>query len=59
MQMLQQGIRDRELREAYPAATIAYADYFAAYVRDAPEMGSTRRPWLVYGAIELASTLLR
>ncbi|KAF0936136.1 hypothetical protein E2562_038862 [Oryza meyeriana var. granulata] len=38
--LLQQGIR--ELRRSYPAATIAYADYFNAYVRmleGAREMG--------------------
>ena len=38
--MLQQGIR--EPRESYPAATIAYADYFSVYVRlltDAPKTG--------------------
>ncbi|KAL6634023.1 hypothetical protein ACP70R_026694 [Stipagrostis hirtigluma subsp. patula] len=38
--LLQQGIR--ELRAAYPDATIAYADYFYAYVqmlRDAGKMG--------------------
>ncbi|XP_039787252.1 GDSL esterase/lipase At5g03980-like [Panicum virgatum] len=38
--LLQQGIR--ELRRAYPGATIAYADYFYAYVRmlrDAGEAG--------------------
>ncbi|KAM0844290.1 hypothetical protein ACQ4PT_057159 [Festuca glaucescens] len=29
--LLQQGVR--ELRESYPSATIAYADYFAAYVQ--------------------------
>ena len=38
--LLQQGIR--ELRRAYPGATVAYADYFYAYVRmlrDAGEAG--------------------
>ncbi|CAO2046483.1 unnamed protein product [Urochloa humidicola] len=38
--LLQQGIR--ELRRSYPSATIAYADYFYAYVRmlkDAGKMG--------------------
>jgi phospholipase/lecithinase/hemolysin len=38
--LLQQGIRD--LRRMYPSATIAYADYFAAYVqmlRGASKMG--------------------
>ncbi|RCV06985.1 hypothetical protein SETIT_1G207800v2 [Setaria italica] len=37
--LLQQGIR--ELRRSYPAATIAYADYFYAYVRMLRDAGKT------------------
>ncbi|CAL4887111.1 unnamed protein product [Urochloa decumbens] len=37
--MLQQGIR--ELRRDYPGATIAYADYFYAYVRMLRDAGKT------------------
>ncbi|XP_025822125.1 acetylajmalan esterase-like [Panicum hallii] len=37
--LLQQGIR--ELRRSYPGATIAYADYFYAYVRMLRDAGET------------------
>ncbi|KAF8653351.1 hypothetical protein HU200_062323 [Digitaria exilis] len=38
-ELLQQGIR--ELRRSYPGATIAYADYFGAYVRMLRDAGKT------------------